>query len=83
MVCLKCGAKEDAEAITISEKKIETKRPVDVTEDLETLPITEAECPKCKNKEAYWWLRQTRGGDEPETRFFKCTKCKHTWRERS
>ncbi|RJQ19012.1 hypothetical protein C4580_05525, partial [Candidatus Woesearchaeota archaeon] len=19
--------------------------------------------------------------DEPATRFFKCTKCKHTWRE--
>jgi DNA-directed RNA polymerase subunit M len=30
---------------------------------------------------AYFWTQQTRGADEPETRFFKCTKCSHTWRE--
>ncbi|MFQ5975465.1 MAG: hypothetical protein ACE5J5_04000 [Candidatus Hydrothermarchaeales archaeon] len=22
-----------------------------------------------------------RGADEPETRFFRCTKCKFTWRD--
>ncbi|MBI2112883.1 transcription factor S, partial [Candidatus Woesearchaeota archaeon] len=25
--------------------------------------------------------QQTRGADEPETRFFRCTKCNYTWRE--
>ena len=50
-------------------------------EDIETLPKTKEECPDCGNGEAYYWLIQTRSGDESETRFLKCTKCKHTWRE--
>lgn len=47
----------------------------------EGLPTTDIFCPECKNKKAYWWLRQLRSADEPETRFFKCTKCSYTWRE--
>ena len=46
-----------------------------------SLPKTDAECPKCQNKEAYYWLLQTRAGDEPETKFLRCTKCNYTWRE--
>ena len=49
--------------------------------DLDTTPVVPAVCPKCANKEAYFWTSQTRAGDEAETRFFKCTKCRHTWRE--
>ncbi len=45
------------------------------------LPVTRAECPKCGNTEAYWWMVQTRRGDEAPTRFFRCTKCGYTWRE--
>ncbi|HLD03066.1 MAG TPA: transcription factor S [Candidatus Nanoarchaeia archaeon] len=51
-----------------------------VDKRVETLPRTKEECPKCKNPEAYYWLVQTRAGDEAETRFFKCVKCAHTWR---
>ena len=29
-------------------------------------------CPKCGNKEAFWILRQMRGSDEPESRFYTC-----------
>ena len=39
------------------------------------------ECEKCGNKEAFYWQIQTRAGDEPMTRFYRCTKCKETWRE--
>ncbi len=47
-----------------------------------TLPVAkDEECPKCKNVGAYWWEEQTRAADEPATRFFRCIKCKHTWRE--
>ena len=49
-------------------------------EDSNFLPVTNAECPKCNNKEAYFWTLQTRSSDESETKFFRCTKCKHTWR---
>jgi len=38
-------------------------------------------CSKCGNKEAEAWQEQTRSADEPSTSFFKCTKCKFTWRE--
>ena len=44
-------------------------------------PITDAvECPKCGNKQAFWWIVQTDSADEPSTQFFRCTKCNHTWR---
>ncbi len=49
----------------------------------ETLPITDAECPKCGNDKAYYWLMQTRAADEPETKMLKCVKCNHTWRDYS
>src|SRR3989337_4243807 len=37
-----------------------------------------AECPKCGNHEAYWWIVQTDTAEELSTQFFRCTKCKHT-----
>ncbi|MFH1409757.1 MAG: transcription factor S [Nanoarchaeota archaeon] len=52
-------------------------------EDTDSLPITSAECPKCKNENAHFWEVQTRAADEPATKFLKCTKCKHTWRDYS
>lgn len=63
------------------EKKEETKRKIEIVEEIETHPKIKAKCPKCENNEAYYWTQQTRGADEPETRFFKCTKCNYTWRE--
>lgn len=48
---------------------------------IRTMPVTKVECPKCGNREAYWWMVQTRGADEASTQFFRCTKCGYTWRE--
>lgn len=47
------------------------------------LPVTKLECPECGHGEAVWWTQQTRASDEPETRFYRCTKCGKTWREYS
>ncbi|MCK5452297.1 MAG: transcription factor S, partial [Candidatus Aenigmarchaeota archaeon] len=47
------------------------------------LPVMEMPCPKCDNNKVFWWCRQTRSSDEPETRFYKCIECGHTWREYS
>lgn len=58
----------------------ETRR-LEVVEEIEINPKIAALCEKCGHKEAYYWTQQTRGADEPETRFFKCVKCSHTWRE--
>lgn len=46
-----------------------------------TLPKIRMLCPKCEHEEAYWWTQQTRAMDEPQTRFFRCTKCNYTWRD--
>lgn len=48
---------------------------------IEVLPKTKIACPKCGNDTAYYWEIQTRSADEPATRFFKCIKCGHVWRE--
>jgi len=44
-------------------------------------PLVDANCPKCKHGNARHWEIQTRSADEPPTRFYKCEKCGHTWRE--
>lgn len=62
----------------LSEKK---KTAVVKEKDANVMPTVPAVCSKCGNKEAYFWTAQTRAADEAETKFFKCTKCKHTWRE--
>ena len=79
-----CGyVSKEKEDIIIKEKnKNESKIDV-IDKKIEVLPKTKEECGECGNKEAYYWLVQTRAGDEAETRFFKCTKCEHTWREYS
>lgn len=68
--------------IVVSEKIKETQEIGIVKEkDMDVFPVVNNDCPKCPSKEAYFWTSQTRSGDEAETRFFKCTKCKYTWRE--
>ena len=68
------------------EENITTRKRIDreivVTEGIEgTLPTTKIICEKCKNNKATWIIRQTRAADEPATRIYQCTKCKHKWRE--
>lgn len=38
-------------------------------------------CPKCPNNEALFMELQTRSADEPMTIFYRCTKCRHNWKE--
>ncbi len=62
-------------------ENVKPARKIEVVENIETHPKIKITCEKCDNKIAYYWTQQTRGADEPETRFFKCTKCNYTWRE--
>ncbi len=71
------------EPVLKEEKKEQETKRIEIVKEIETHPKIKADCEKCGNKEAYYWTQQTRGADEPETRFFKCTKCSHTWREYS
>ena len=83
LVC-SCGYKtKEIGQATIKETVINKEKDVEVIEkgELETLPKTDATCSKCGHKTAYFWLVQTRAGDEPETKFLRCEKCEHTWRD--
>ena len=88
LICRNCNKKkkvDNEEEFKI--KKTTKKDPmkevviIDKEQELETLPKTKVHCPKCDHNEAYWWVQQTRSGDEAPTRFLQCTKCNYTWRE--
>lgn len=82
--CRKCKAKETTKEafVTTSEFIQETSIPViDTEKQMKKFSTIAVECPKCKHIGAMWWMVQTRGVDEPATRFYKCIKCMHVWRE--
>jgi DNA-directed RNA polymerase subunit M len=56
---------------------------VDAAQDMESLPEMEEECPKCHHNKARYWVIQTRASDEAPTKFIRCEKCGHTWRDYS
>ena len=81
-VCNKCGYSKKKSGSNIVVNKQE-KKDLTLIEDKDkanVLPKTKINCPKCSNNEAYWMMRQMRSSDEPESRFYTCTKCGHKWR---
>ncbi len=80
--CARCGYSTKEKLKIRTSEKIDEKNEIAVIKkDMNTLPIVAEKCKKCSNPKAYFWTIQTRAGDESETKFFKCTKCDHTWRE--
>tara|TARA_Y100000034_G_scaffold100894_1_gene124789 strand:- start:206 stop:514 length:309 start_codon:yes stop_codon:yes gene_type:complete len=80
--CSSCNYKEGKNKNIVVKEKITTKENIKVVEkNIETLPKTQINCPKCENGQAYYWLVQTRSSDESETQFFRCVKCDHQWRD--
>lgn len=82
-----CGYKNnETQSLKLTESvntKGNTIEVVDESLEENILPETDANCPKCNNDRARFWTQQTRAADEPPTRFFKCKKCDHVWREYS
>lgn len=78
-----CGYVDKAGSGKITEKlpdkPVEEK--YEAGEEKISAPLTDAECPKCQHGKAYYWTRQTRAGDEGETKFHQCAKCKYKWRD--
>ena len=88
LVCPQCGYAREPSGTggyrVVQQIDREAKKETVIIEGQETqklLPTVRAECPRCGNLEAFWWLVQTRRADEGSTRFFRCTKCGFTWRE--
>ena len=82
LVC-SCGYKNsNVEQTKITENVAKKSGDIEVVEKkINILPKTKANCEECGNKEAFFWTVQTRAGDEPETKFLKCVKCEHIWRD--
>ena len=81
--CRSCGnTKTIGGRLTVSQNLEKTPRDkiIIVEEDSIPMPTIKSACPKCDNNVAYYWTLQTRRGDEGATEFYRCTKCKHTWR---
>lgn len=78
-----CGFTKEPEGETSAELRetVEEPKKIEVIEKVEVHPKVKAKCEKCGHGVAYYWTQQTRGADEPETRFFRCQKCNSTWRE--
>ena len=81
MKCSNCGYISKEKEAKITEQITEKKKIEIIEKKEEVLSKTKEICPKCKNTEAYYWLVQTRAGDEAATKFYKCTKCGHVWRD--
>lgn len=81
MACRNCNyvANKDSTLMFTEKKKNEAKVEV-IDKEESAYPVVDEDCPNCHNDKAYTWSQQMRAGDEPETHFFKCTKCAHTWR---
>lgn len=80
----RCGYNsKNFEHTTFKEEMKESKDIEVVEKEQEIHPLTEVPCPKCKHGKAYFWTIQTRAADEPETKFMKCEKCEHVWRDYS
>ena len=81
--CPRCNYSSKSKSVLVSSEKMNKKTGIDVVKERGTdvLPMVNEKCRKCKNEKAYFWTVQTRSGDEAETKFFRCTKCEHTWRE--
>jgi DNA-directed RNA polymerase subunit M len=81
--CLKCNYVAKGKIKLESTEDLNEMKETVVVKDKETnvMPTVAEICPKCGNKEAYFWTSQMRAADEAETKFFKCTKCNHIRRE--
>lgn len=79
-----CGYVKKTGGESVVKEVVQQAKSVEVVSDEPTtLPLTEEYCPKCGHDQAYWWTKQMRASDEPETKFLQCEKCKYTWRDRS
>ena len=51
---------------------------------LRVLPTVKVECSKCGNKSAHYWTIYISDEEETpiEVQVFRCTSCRHSWREK-
>jgi len=79
--CPRCNYVSTQEVSMEVKEEVKKSKDIVVVGSKESVnPVVEFECVKCPNKKAYFWIQQMRAGDEPESKFYKCTKCENTVR---
>ena len=81
-----CGYSDSVDQNDKHKEEVTNKKDIEVVDEenlIDANPLVQIDCPKCENNSAHFWLEQTRAGDESETKFYKCQKCKHIWRDYS
>lgn len=84
LLTCRCGYSSTEKEDILLQESIKSEKKIEIVKDdtdMDAHPKIKVECPKCSGKEAHFWTIQTRAGDEAETKFFQCTKCKYRWRE--
>lgn len=82
--CQTCPYIYKLKATVCSEVPLEHKQVDDVlggAEAWKNADQTDANCPKCTCRRAYFQMLQIRSADEPMTTFYKCVECGHRWKE--
>ena len=85
LFCKKCDKNFPlTEDVLISFYYDDNSKEIRIVDEEPEFPTTNMLCPKCDEMvEAFWWMQQTRGGDEAPTRFYHCKKCNWRWRDYS
>lgn len=83
MVCRECKWVLEEGKIVDKKKKTKKLEVIDKNLNMKMFPKVKQDCEKCSCVECYFFTRQTRSADEPETKFYKCVKCGHIWRDYS
>ena len=80
--CSRCNYVAKGKVDMAIVEKVDEAVPVVVVDEKDgnVNPITDWTCRKCGHKRAYFWIRQMRAGDEAESKFYQCVKCKNTTR---
>lgn len=89
MKCHGCGkiinSSSNSKAFEIKQKirhsDLEKTVIIEASDEVETMPSATEKCEKCGHNEAVYWQLQTRSSDEASTTFYRCKKCKFTWRD--
>ncbi len=89
LVCPNCGYEEEVEENPFKTVVRVTHSPKERTIVVSSRSVPagasrlkgKVRCPECGHDEVYAWMQQTRAADEPPTRFYRCARCGHTWRE--
>jgi DNA-directed RNA polymerase subunit M len=89
LYCTRCKYKSGFSGIKYLKVKPATTKRYDTgiavldkqLQKLRTFPIVNLACQKCEGRKVETWTMAFGSEDNSQATFFRCTSCRHTWRE--